>query len=149
MAINRKFMMILAVLMLGAVFLTGCGEGEETGLDGGPGITDPSGVGGEEGTGPGGSAGGEEADPDGEDEGQEEEAATLSGILKAVDDAAGTVTIESKTDGELVLEVNDEIKVFKGKAQATFEDLADNIGSEVIVEYDDRTKVATVIGILE
>ncbi len=148
MAFNRKFVLILAVMMLGMVLLTGCGEGEETGLDEGPGITDPSGVPGEDGNVQDDNPG-EETDPDGNGEGEEEEADTISGILKAVDDAAGTVTIESETDGELVLKVDDNSKILKGKVQITFDDLADSIGSEVIAEYDAQTKVAIAIGILE
>lgn len=144
MVLNSKFVMILAVLMLGMVFLTGCGEGEENGLNGGTGITDPSGVAGEE-----GSTGEEGTGPSGESEGEEVEAATISGILKAADDAAGTVTIESDTDGELVLKVDDNSKLLKGKVQITFDDLADSIGSEVIAEYDANTKVVKAIGILE
>nr|HQA48607.1 hypothetical protein [Bacillota bacterium] len=92
---------------------------------------------------------GEETDPDGNGEGEEEEADTISGILKAVDDAAGTVTIESETDGELVLKVDDNSKLLKGKVQITFDDLADSIDSEVIAEYDANTKVVKAIGILE
>ncbi|MDD2574232.1 MAG: hypothetical protein WCS98_08285 [Bacillota bacterium] len=149
MALNRKFVMILAILMLGTVFLTGCGDGEETGLDGGTGITDPSDVPGEEGTDLEGDTGEEEIDPAGEGEEEEEEAATSSGILKAADGAAGTVTIESKTDGELVLEVNDKSKILEGESQITFDDLADNIGSKVIAEYDEQTKVVKVMGILD
>ena len=69
--------------------------------------------------------------------------------MKAVDDAAGTVTIESETDGELVLKVDDNSKLLKGKVQITFDDLADSIDSEVIAEYDANTKVVKAIGILE
>jgi hypothetical protein len=148
MAFNRKFVLILAVLMLGMVFLTGCGEGEETGLDEGAGITDPSGVPGQDGNVQDGNPG-EKTDPDGNGEGEEEEADTISGILKAADGTAGTVTIESETDGELVLKVDDNSRILKGKVQITFDDLADSIGSEVIAEYDASTKVAKAIGILE
>jgi len=148
MVLNRKYVMMLAVLMLGTFFLVGCGEGEETGLDGGTGITDPSGVPGEEGNGQEGSTGEGGTGSPGEGE-EQEEAATISGILKAADGAAGTVTIESKTDGELVLEVNDKSKILEGESQITFDDLADKIGSEVIAEYDAKTKVAKAIGILD
>lgn len=68
MAFNRKFVLILAVMMPGMVLLTGCGEGEETGLDEGPGITDPSGVPGEDGNVQDDNPG-EETDPDGNGEG--------------------------------------------------------------------------------
>lgn len=136
MALNRKFVLLLAILMLGTVFVAGCGEGEETGPDGGTDITDPADVTGEE-----------ETDLADEGEYEEEDEVTFSGILKAVDVEAGTVTIENEIDGELKLEIDDNSKILEGQSQITFDDLADIIGSEVIAEYDDQTKVVTVIGI--
>jgi hypothetical protein len=145
MTFNRKFVLILAILMLGTALVTGCGEGEETGLDNEAGITDPSGAADEEGTDQESDIGQEEADPAGEDE----EADEFSGILKAVDGAAGTVIIENETDGELMLELNDKSVILEGEIEITFDDLAENIGSEVIAQYDAGTKVVTVIGIMD
>jgi hypothetical protein len=147
MALNRKFVLILAILMLGTAFLTGCGEGEEPGPDGGTGITDPSGAAGEEGTDQESDTREEETDPAGEGEEEKEEAATINGTLKAADGAEGTVTIENETDGELVLEVDDKSRILEGESEITFDDLAENIGSEVIAKYNTQTKVVTVIGI--
>jgi hypothetical protein len=148
MVLNRRFALILAIMMLGTVFFTGCDEGEETGLDGGSGITEPSGVAGEEGSEQEGDQGAEDTDPAGEGQGDGEDVDTISGVLKATDDKTGTVTVENQTDGELVLKVNDNSKILKDKAQITFDELEDSIGAEVIVEYDNKTKVVTAIGIL-
>ena len=62
------------------------------------------------------------------------------GTVKAVDSASGTVTITTKMGTDLVLHLagDSAIKVKGSSANAVV--LANNIGSEVIVEYDAETK---------
>jgi hypothetical protein len=151
MILNKKFVLILAILILGSVFLTGCGGEDELDLDSGIGITEPSGTAGEE-------EEEQEIDTDEKDINQngESEEETIpndesedfdmfKGILKETDKTEGTVTIENEKDGELILEVNETSKIIEGESQITFDDLAENIGSEVIAEYDDLKQLITII----
>lgn len=73
--------------------------------------------------------------------------ATGSGTLKAVDAATGTVTIATKSGGELVLKVTDESKILVGGSRATLVQLAAKIGSGVSVDYHAETKTATSVNI--
>ncbi|MBA1335468.1 MAG: hypothetical protein HPY66_1093 [Firmicutes bacterium] len=142
---NKKFVFILAIFILGAVFLAGCGvgAGEETEQEGEAGVTDTAGPAGEE-----KAVGEEEAVPADEEEAAEAQATTTtSGTLKAVDAAARTVTIATESDGELVLEVTDKSKILVDESFVTYVQLVNKIGSEVIVEYYDGTKVVTAVSI--
>lgn len=147
---NKKLVFILAVLMLGAVLLVGCGAdiGEEIEQEGETGITDTGSPAGEE-----EAAGEEETAPVDEEESEGEEAAetqtttTASGTLKAVDASDHTITIATENDDELVLEVTDKSKIFMDESLVTDAQLVNKIGSEVIVEYYDGTKVVTAVSI--
>jgi len=161
MVLSRKILFSAAILMLCTVFLAGCSEMEGLGLDNGTVMTEPSDVSGEKRSGQESStnaqAGGANVQEGGisvqeGNTGQGEtgqvsedgEVVTFSGIIKAIDEEAGTVTIKNEVDGELVLEVNDKSKILEGESQITLSDLADNIGSVVVAEYDNRTKMLTI-----
>lgn len=132
MAKNKKFVVILAVFVLSAALLTGCvaGEGGETGQNGEVGLNDS-----------------ENVNDSNQAETQAQDTATVSGTLKAVDAAAGTVTIATKSDGELVLEFTNESKILEGGSLSTLDQLAAKIDSEVDVEYHTITKTVTAISI--
>ncbi len=144
MSKNKKFMVILAIFMLGAILLTGCGgdAGEETELD----------------------WGGEESDftaPADEKEVDEEETApvdeeataedqatiTASATLKAVEVDAGTITIVDQSGDELVLKVSENSKMLLGESLSTLAELATVIDSEVDIEYHAETKTVMAISI--
>ena len=119
----KNFIAILLVFMFGAALLTGC-AGEETGE------TVPD-------------------DESGLSDNHLQDTATAGGALKAVDTAAGTLTIATESDGDIVLEVTDESKIFIGGSLSNLEELADKIDSEAYVEYNSVAKTVTEVNIKE
>lgn len=156
MAFVKEMVLIVAIIAMGSVYLTGCSQEDGLDLDAGTGMTDSSNVVGEEENnqeGDTGEAETGEAEKDMAGQGEEgtnptsedEELARFSGILKAADSAAGTATVINENDGELVLQVDDKTRILEGETQINLIDLANKIGSEVIVEYDEQTKLITII----
>ncbi len=65
---------------------------------------------------------------------------TVTGTLKAVDSAAGTVTIATES-GELELKVNDQSEINIGQSLASLVQSADKADTKVRAEYDAETKI--------
>lgn len=128
---NKKLGVILAVFVLSAVLLTGCDTVEG---GGGTGLGEKAEV-----------TGSEEVNDSTQSETQAED--TVSGKLKAVDAAAGTITITAQSGDELVLKVTDESKILVDGSSSTLAQLAAEIDSGVDVEYDAETKTVTSVSI--
>ncbi len=68
--------------------------------------------------------------------------ASAAGVLKAVDVAAGTVTITAQPEADVVLRVTSDTKVLVNGSLSTLASLAANIGAQVTAEYNVQTKMA-------
>lgn len=128
---NKKFMVIMVILVLGAVLFTGCGTGAggETGLEDNPEVTDSA------------------ASADEEQAGESQATATVSGTLKTINAVDGTVTIATENGDELVLNVTSESQIIVSESLTTLAQLENVIGSKVSLEYHAETKNVTVISI--
>ena len=73
--------------------------------------------------------------------------ATASGVLKAVDVDAATVTIATANGEELVLKVNEQSKIQIAGAPSDLAQLATKIDSNLNVEYQPETKTLMAITI--
>lgn len=123
---NKKFVIMLAIFVLGAALLTGSAMGQE----------------------------GEIGQADGATAGQEveigqAESITASGTLKAVDVNAGAVMIATVSGDELVLTLTEESQIQIGGALSDLTQLAAKIDSKVDVAYQVEAKTVTVISIAE
>ena len=149
---NKKFIVILAVTILSAALLTSCSvdDGGETQLEGNPEAADNNEF--KDNT-------EDQAVEDiitdqpvedittDQDETQSQDTIIASGTLIATDAATGTVTITTKDDDELILEVTSESKIQIDDSLSTLDQLATKIGSEVSVEYQAETKTVTVVSV--
>jgi hypothetical protein len=79
----------------------------------------------------------------GELQAQGETSVTDTGTLKAVDVAAGKITLATRAGTDITLEVASKSKVLVNGALVTLAALKSMIGSEVTAEYSQRTKVAS------
>ncbi|MEL7565159.1 MAG: hypothetical protein AAGU27_09775 [Dehalobacterium sp.] len=145
MIINKRFVLVMVIFVLGTVLLTGCGGGAggETGLEEEPGVTDPA-------VSPNGEEPGvtDPAVPPNEEEtGESQATATASGTLKTISTNDGTVTIATESGDELVLKVTSESKILISESLLPIAQLDTVIGSKVSAEYHTETKTATVINI--
>lgn len=131
MIINKRFVLVMVIFVLGTVLLTGCGGGAggETGLEEEPGVTDPA------------------VPPNEEETGESQATATASGTLKTISTNDGTVTIATESGDELVLKVTSESKILISESLLPIAQLDTVIGSKVSAEYHTETKTATVINI--
>lgn len=129
---NKKFAVILAVSVLSAVLLAGC----DTGEGGGTRLKEKAEV-----------TGSEEVNGSTQSGTQTQDTATASGKLKAVDAAAGTITITTQSGDELVLKVTGESKILVGGSLSTLAQLAAEIDSGIDVEYHTETKTVTTASI--
>ncbi|HHV63548.1 MAG TPA: hypothetical protein GXX46_00495 [Peptococcaceae bacterium] len=137
----KKFLTVLAVFMLSLALLAGCGTTEgDTQNGGNSGVVEK----GE----PEGGSGQEAENKDVEqNEAQSPAVVTTDGTLKAVDAEAGTITITTQDGNELVLKATEESKILFDDSQSSDAQLADMIGSEVNVEYQEESKNVTSIRI--
>jgi hypothetical protein len=101
---NKKFVIMLAILVLSTVLLAGSVMGQEN-------------------------------------------SATVSGTLKAVDVNAGTVMIATISGDQLLLKLTDESKIQIGGSASDLTQLAAKIDSKVNVEYQVEANAVTVISI--
>lgn len=77
----------------------------------------------------------------------QEDNATTSGTLKAVDVEAGIVTIVTVSGDELALKFNDQSKIQIGGSPSAITQLAAKIDSKVDVEYQGEGKTVVVINV--
>ncbi|WP_181482177.1 hypothetical protein [Tepidibacillus sp. HK-1] len=143
MVLNKGFMVIMAIFVLGVVLLTGCVDstGGETELEREAGVTDFSASANEEKA----VAGEEDAPVDEEEVGESQAIATTSGTLKAINAVDGTVTIATESDNELVLKITSGSKIFVSESLPPLTQLDTVIGSKVSAEYHAETKTVMVI----
>jgi ABC-type oligopeptide transport system substrate-binding subunit len=128
---NKIFVVIMAIFVFGAVFLTGCGGGTA-------GETEPGSK----------TEVSNSAAPADEDKASGSQATTTaSGTLKAISVADGTATIATESGDELVLKVTGESKILASKSISTLTQLDTVIGSKVSVEYDTETKTVKSLNI--
>ncbi len=136
---KKRFVVILAVLLMFFVLLAGCSNDAEdanNGLNGEAGLSDNQEL--------------EDESVQIETQDQEDQdIATAIGTLKEVNIDNGTLTIATESDGELEIEVNGTSEIFVDESLVTFAQLADKIDSEVSVEYNRETKEVTAIRIQE
>jgi len=161
MKLNRKFILVLAILAAGAILLTGCVGEDEFELDGDSGIIDQSDTQDEEGDIPEESNTGEQdTDENGESgetpgvtsetaggnkSGMNEDYDIFNGILKEINLNESTVTVENETEGELVLKISENSRIMEGDSAITFDELEKSVGNKVIAEYDEAKNVITLI----
>lgn len=131
---KKRFVVILAVLLMGFVLIAGCGSNAEEngGLNGNDGLS-----------------GGQEVEGEGQSETQESGTVMADGILKKVNTDDGVITVETENSGELELQIVGTSKILLGESVATLTQLTDKIDSEVNVEYDAETKEVTVLNLQE
>lgn len=131
---KKRFVVILAVLLMGFVLIAGCGSNAEknAGLNGNDGLS-----------------GGQEVEGEGQSETQESGTVMADGILKKVNTDDGVITVETENSGELELQIVGTSKILLGESVATLTQLTDKIDSEVNVEYDAETKEVTVLNLQE
>lgn len=131
---KKRFVVILAVLLMGFVLIAGCGSNaeENAGLNGNDGLS-----------------GGQEVEGEGQSETQESGTVMADGILKKVNTDDGVITVETENSGELELQIVGTSKILLGESVATLTQLTDKIDSEVNVEYDAETKEVTVLNLQE
>jgi len=131
---KKRFVVILAVLLMGLVVFAGCGSNAE----------ENSGANGDEGL-----SSGQEVESGEQTETQEQDTVTAAGILKAVNTDDGMITVETENSGELELQIVGTSKILLGETTATLTQLTDKIDSEVNVEYNAGTKEVTVLNLQE
>ena len=71
--------------------------------------------------------------------------ATVSGTIKAVDAAAGTITVAAQGGGDVVLKVASDGMVKVDGSASTVATLATKVGSQVTASYNAETKIATSV----
>jgi hypothetical protein len=71
--------------------------------------------------------------------------ASLSGTIKSVDAAAGTVTVTTEAGKDVVLKVASDAALKVEGSATTMTQLASSVGSQVNVEYDAQTSVASSV----
>lgn len=132
MSKNKKFMVIMAIFVLGAVLLIGCGAGveEETKIGGQDEVSVAPVV-----------------PSDEKDAGESQAIATANGTLSTINAADGTVTIATESGDELVLKVTSESKILVSESLSTIDKLDALIGSKVSAGYHAETKTLAVINI--
>lgn len=131
---KKRFVVILAVLLMGLVLFAGCGSNaeEDPGANGDNGLSSGQEVEGEEQT-----------------ETQEQDTVVAAGTLKAVNTDDGIITVETENSGDLELQIVGTSEILLGESVATLTQLTDKLDSEVNVEYDAETKEVTVLNLQE
>ena len=109
---KKRFVVILAVLLMGLVLFAGCGSNaeENSGANGDNGLSS-----------------GQEVEGEGQTETQEQDTVVAAGTLKAVNTDDGMITVETENSGDLELQIVGTSEILLGESVATLTQLTDKI----------------------